>query len=141
MSPEPTPIELVPLGRMTIGLKEPMVLPGTPTGTFIVAELATVRFEGERLKANAKGAANADWLNIGADGTAAVEVRVLLETDDGALVYVQYTGRFTLATQTAYAAPLFLTGDERYAWLNGIQAVAKGQTDGQTLVYDIHEVR
>ncbi len=39
------------------------------------------------------------------------------------------------------AAPQFLTGDERYTWLNGVQAIAKGKTDGQTLVYDIHEVR
>ena len=43
--------------------------------------------------------------------------------------------------QTVVAAPQFLTGDERYTWLNGVQAIAKGKTDGQTLVYDIHEVR
>jgi len=141
MSPEPDPIELVPLGRMTIGLRDPMVLPGTPGGTFVIAELASAHFEGERLKADAKGSANADWLTIGADGTAAIDVRVLLETDDGALIYLQYAGRLNLADQTVIAAPLFQTGDERYAWLNGVQAVAKGKTDGSTLVYDFHEVR
>ena len=92
MSPEPEPIELVPLGRMTIGLRDPMLLPGTPGGTFVIAELASAHFEGERLKADAKGSANADWLTIGADGTAAIDVRVLLETDDGALIYLQYAG-------------------------------------------------
>ncbi len=141
MTPEPTPIELVPLGRLTLGLTEPLVLSDTPVGTFIVAELTSARFEGERLNASMKGVANADWLTISPDGTADLDVRILLETDDGALVYVQYGGRLVLATQTAYSAPLFRTGDERYTWLNGVQAVAKGQTDGQTLVYDIHEMR
>ena len=93
------------------------------------------------IAADAKGSANADWLTIGADGTAAIDVRVLLEADDGALIYLQYAGRLNLADQTVIAAPLFQTGDERYAWLNGVQAVAKGKTDGSTLVYDFHEVR
>ena len=38
MTPEPTPIELVPLGRMTLGLAEPIVLPDTPSGTFAGTE-------------------------------------------------------------------------------------------------------
>ena len=40
-----------------------------------------------------------------------------------------------------YAAPLYETGDERYAWLNRIQAVAKGALDGQSLTYEIYELR
>ncbi len=32
-----------------------------------------------------------------------------------------------------YTAPKFETGDDRYAWLNKIQAVAKGIVDGSTL--------
>ena len=68
-------------------------------------------------------------------------MRILLETDDGALIFMNYQGRLALADQTVVAAPLFETGDERYTWLNGVQAIAKGKTDGQTLVYDIHEVR
>ena len=41
----------------------------------------------------------------------------------------------------AYIAPRFETGDERYAWLNGVQAVGKGELDGHHLVHDVHEVR
>jgi hypothetical protein len=42
-----------------------------------------------------------------------------------------------------YSAPLFETGDERYAWINKIQAVAKGElsVDGKRRVYEICEVR
>jgi hypothetical protein len=141
MSLVPAPLELVPLGRATVALKEPVILSGVPAGTVVVAELEDVRVEGERLSARAKGQANADWLRIGTDGTAVLDVRVLLETDDGALIFVEYSGRMDFAEQTAYATPSFQTGDERYQWLNRIQAVGKGKTDGTTLVYDLFELR
>jgi hypothetical protein len=139
--PEPEPVELVPLGRMDITLKAPFVLGGVPAGTFVVAELESVRFEGERLQASGKGSANADWVTISPDGTAVIDVKILLESDDGALIFVSYTGRLDLATGTAYAAPTFQTGDERYSWLNGMLALGKGKTDQQTLTYELHEVR
>ncbi len=139
--PEPEPLELVPLGRMDIVLRDPFVLGGVPSGTFVVAELESVRFEGEKLKASGKGSANADWVTISPDGTAVIDVKILLESDDGALIFVSYTGRLDLATQTAYAAPVFQTGDERYAWLNNLVAVGKGKTDSKTLTYELHEMR
>ncbi len=139
--PEPEPLELVPLGRMDIVLRDPFVLGGVPNGTFVVAELESVRFEGEKLKASGKGSANADWVTISPDGTAEIDVKILLESDDGALIFVSYTGRLDLATQTAYAAPVFQTGDERYAWLNNLVAVGKGKTDQKTLTYELHEMR
>jgi hypothetical protein len=139
--PEPDPLELVPLGRMDITLRDPFVLGGVPSGTFVVAELESVRFEGEKLKASGKGNANADWVTILPDGTAEIDVKILLESDDGALIFVSYTGRLDLATQTAYAAPVFQTGDERYTWLNGLVAVGKGKTDQKTLTYELHEMR
>ncbi|HYF45803.1 MAG TPA: DUF3237 domain-containing protein [Acidimicrobiales bacterium] len=139
--PEPEPLELVPLGRMDITLRDPFVLGGVPSGTFVIAELESVRFEGEKLKASGKGNANADWVTISPDGTAEIDVKILLESDDGALIFCSYTGRLDLATQTAYAAPVFQTGDERYAWLNNMVAVGKGKTDQKTLTYELHEMR
>ncbi len=38
-------------------------------------------------------------------------------------------------------APRFDTGDERYGWLNKIQAVANGSLDGTTLTYEVYELR
>ena len=139
--PEPEPLELVPLGRMDIVLRDPFVLGGVPAGTFVVAELESARFEGERLKASSKGVANADWVTISPDGTAVIDVKILLESDDGALIFCSYTGRLDLATSTAYAAPVFQTGDERYAWLNNMVAVGKGKTDQKTLTYELAELR
>jgi hypothetical protein len=89
--------------------------------------------------------AAADWLTVGPDGTGTLDVRATLETDDGALIYNAYRGRLDLTQPVGsapiYAAPLYETGDERYAWINKIQAVGKGMTDGQILEYEIYELR
>ena len=71
------------------------------------------------------------------------DVRVTFETDDGALIYAQYTGVLELdpevmaklqaGGESAYGdtyfvtTPRFETGDPRYAWLNDLVAVAEGR--------------
>jgi len=138
-------IALVPLCTATITLADPLVLPNTPSGTRIIVEVIDAVYEGERLSGKHKGVAAADWMTVGPEGTGTLDVRGTLETHDGALVYVTYRGRLDLSVPPGaaptYAAPLYETGDERYAWLNRIQAVAKGTLDGQTLTYEIAEVR
>ncbi len=39
-----------------------------------------------------------------------------------------------------YTTPVFETGDERYRWLNGIQAVAKGVRVDKILTYEIYKI-
>jgi hypothetical protein len=135
-------IELVPLANATITLAEPIVLPNTPGGTRMIVEVLDAVIEGERLSGKLKGTAAADWLTVGADGTVTLDVRATFETHDGAVVYTTYRGRSDVTPGSPiYAAPLYDTGDERYAWLNRIQAVAKGHVDGQTLTYEIYELR
>jgi Protein of unknown function (DUF3237) len=93
------------------------------------------------------GAAAADWMVLGADGTGFVDARLTIRTHDGAIVFVQYNGRldFTRGLQfpiTAYVAPRFETGDERYAWLNRIQAIGKGfLNEDLSLDYEWYEAR
>jgi len=83
----------------------------------------------------------------GPEGTGTVDVRATLQTDDGAIIFVQYNGRLDASQglqfpMTAYVAPLFETGDERYAWLNRIQAVGKGIVyEDLSLDYEWYEVR
>jgi hypothetical protein len=140
-------IELVPLCTATAHLATPFILPDTPMGTRVIAEVESFEFEGERLRAHSVGKGGADWLTLSPAGLGTVDVRTLLETHDGALVYVSYRGRLDLSggpgASPSYAAPLFDTGDERYAWLNAIQAIAKGTISegGARLVYEVHEVR
>lgn len=131
-------IELVPLATMTGYLRPPVGI-----GNRMIFELEGGHLEGERIRAKLAGAANADWLTTDANGIGNVDVRFLLETDDGALVFVQYLGKINFNTPGAavYAAPRFETADERYLWLNGIQAVGKGVFDGTALTYELYELR
>jgi hypothetical protein len=136
-------LELVPLGTMVGILRSPFVLADTPAGTRMVFELESGEVDGERLRGRLVGRSGADWMVVGPDGTGSLDVRMLVETHDGALVLVHYTGRVdtTVSGAPIYATPRFDTGDQRYRWLNRIQAVAKGTLDGSTLTYELHELR
>lgn len=141
------PIELVPLCTATVELSAPMFLPDTPEGTLAIVEVTGAVLEGERLRAGMVGRAAADWLRIDSRQLGTLDVRITLQTHDNALVYSAYRGRLDLSAglddATVYAAPLFNTGDDRYLWLNRIQAVAKGvlSAGGTVLAYEMHEVR
>ena len=137
-------LQLVPICSAVIPVHEAIVLEGTPLGTLMIGELRDSRWEGERFTARQRGHAAADWPNVAADGTALVDVRLTLETNDGALVFVEYRGRSNMETGFAYSAPTFRTGDPKYAWMNSIQAVAKGFWDAEamTMTYPvIYELR
>lgn len=129
-------LELVPLCTATVELAEAISV----SPTLIVGEVTGVVVEGDRIKATMKGRAVADWLRVSPDGYGTIDVRMTVETNDGAIVFVSYSGRLDFTTMTAYATPLFHTGDARYAWLNRIQAVAKGGFGGTGLVYEMYEL-
>ena len=113
----------------------------------MIVEVETLEVTGDRLRGHLKGHAAADWLTVDSRAMGTLDVRTLIETDDGALIYTSYRGRLDLSMGTGampvYSAPLFDTGDERYLWLNGIQAVGKGagSADGRELTYEVFEVR
>jgi hypothetical protein len=137
-------LALLPLATMVAELRPPKVLSRTPAGTRMIYEVASGSISGERLNAKMAGAAAADWMLVGPDGTGTLDVRSLVETDDGALVFIQYSGRVDLSeggTAPLYATPRFETGDPRYGWLNKLQAVGKGTLEGSTLTYDLYELR
>ena len=131
-------LELVPLCTLTVSLAETINV----SSSLVIGEVTAARAEGERFNANLKGNAAADWLRVSPEGYGTLDVKITLETDDGAIVHATYSGRLQFDTMTVYAAPLFNTGDERYAWMNRIQAVSKGtfHPDG-TLVYEMFELR
>jgi hypothetical protein len=140
-------IELVPLCTMRVQLKPPIELGAGPAGTRLIIEAASAQVKGDRLRAEMLGAAAADWAIVGPEGTATLDVRATLQTDDGAIIFMQYNGRFDASQGlqfplTIYVAPRFETGDERYAWLNCIQAVGKGILyEDLSLDYEWYEVR
>ncbi len=118
-------IELVSLGTLRITISERFHSDGVPGGSRLVGEASECRWEGERVQAPQRGRSTADWVLIDDREGIAVDARLLLETDDGVLICVRYTGRGR---------------HPRYVWLNTVQAVAKGTRDGDTLIYELHEV-
>ena len=119
----------------------PAMLHGAPQGTRMIVGVKGGRFEGERLKGSVV-APGGDWATQRADGSIKLDVRAVLQTEDDATILVTYNGIGTLVDGEfrARCAPLFETGDERYAWLNNIQAVGIGGLDGTNVVYDIYEL-
>lgn len=141
-----TKAELVPMGTLWASFGDIHTIEGAPFGTRLIVDVTDVRLEGERLNARMKGQATADWGSLAADGTFQLDVRATMETDDGALIFVQYHGRCDFSNPEApgpvYSAPRFETGDPRYAWLNKVQAVMKGKAELPThITYQIYEVR
>ncbi|SHL06029.1 Protein of unknown function [Pseudonocardia thermophila] len=137
-------IELEPLGTLTVEIDHQTVLRDTPQGGRLVGEATSARWEGERVRASMVGHAGHDWVRFHADGSVAVDARLVLRTDDGATIAMAYQGRADKAPADGgiiLTAPTFETDDERYAWLNHVQAVGKGVRTGRTLVYELYALR
>ena len=98
----------------------------------------------------------ADWQVVRADGVVEVSARYTLQTDDGALIYVNNWGLRhgppeVIARLSAGAAvdageyyfrttPVFETGAPRYAWLNKIIAVAAGERRADAVIITAYEL-
>ena len=139
-------LELVPLANAVVSLAPPVMIPNAPQGTRVIVEVTGFDVKGERFCGHQKGVAGADWMTATPDGTlGTLDVRVTLETDDGAAVYMHYSGRLDLSegfgAKPIYNAPLFETGDARYAWLNDIQGVAVGELTAEGVVYQVYGLK
>ena len=134
--------ELVPMGTITAQLGQHIEVGDGPKGTRLLVDVTSVEVESDRLRASLAATDAADWLTVGSDGNVGcVDVRLTLKTDDGAYIKVEYGGQADMANGLIVTAPTFQTGDERYAWLNWIQAVGAGSLgeDG-VLTYSLYEV-
>jgi len=96
---------------------------------------------GDRLRGGLVG--GGEWALIGPDGFLRIDVRLQVETHDGAHLYIQYSGLLGLneAVQAALASgagtdygdqyfftnPRLETGDERYAWVNTTFFIGEGR--------------
>ena len=140
-------IELVPLCTMRVQLKPPIEVGTGPAGTRLIFEAESLKFDGDRFSGEMVGTASGDWLLIGPEGTGTLDIRATFRTHDGAIVFGQYYGRLDASQgldlpKTIYVTPRFETGDERYAWLNRVQAVGKGVVhEDLALDYEWYELR
>jgi hypothetical protein len=130
------------LGRLRATIGSRTVIEKAPQGTRTIAEIVGGGFEGPRLKATVQTPAG-DWITNRADGSYKLDVRLTLKTEDGALILVTYNGvgQTTATGASLRAAPLFETGDSRYAWLTHVQAIAVGERTGGAVVYDVYALK
>jgi hypothetical protein len=135
------PFTLLPLATVRVTRGEIHRLGQTAFHRRVIGGISAGRWEGERLSGDIV-APGGDWAIPSTDGLVMLlEVRQTLRTDDGALVYVTYHGRADRERGTYTVAPTFETDDERYAWLNAVQAIGQGRSEGDDIVYEMFEVR
>lgn len=136
-------------------LRPPVAIGSGPAGIRQIYDVTGGQFEGPRLKGKLLPSGG-DWLLIGPDGVGRLDVRTTFETNDGARIYVQYFGVLVINEKVAAALaqgeetqygdsyfvtqPRFETGDERYAWLNSIVAVAEGRVLPNAVEYRVFQV-
>ena len=84
----------------------------TSAGKRIIQELLEVELIGPRVRGRMIGNSGADWLAVADDGEVTLDIRLLIETDDGARVFVHLDGRGELG-RTARPGPHLLDGPTR----------------------------
>src|ERR1700688_2056 len=139
---KPSAPEFEYLGRLRAETGTRTVVENGPQGTRTIVQIVGGRFEGPRVKASVQTPAG-DWITNRADGSYRLDVRLTLKTDDGALILVTYNGigQTMNAGASLRIAPLFETGDSRYAWLTRLQAVAIGERAGSVVSYDVYALK
>lgn len=143
------------LFRATLEVASVHDLGATPFGRRRIAEVTGGSFEGPRMQGRIMGGGG-DWLLMRNDGILQLDVRVILETDDGALIYMTYRGlrhgpedvmaRLNAGEEVAPSeyyfrtAPFFETSAPRYSWLNGIVAISTGHRLPTGPLYEVYQV-
>ena len=111
----------------------------TPRGTLTIFPVTGGSFEGERLRGQVL-AAGGDWVTAHEDGTFTLDLRVTLETDDGELIHMTFTGVRDDANHYLRTAPHFETAAPKYAFLNRLLAVGVGDIRPDGPVHMIEEI-
>lgn len=122
--------------------------PARPAG---IIPITSGHFEGPGFKGKILDN-GADWQLVDSNGLAIIDTRYLLQTDDGALVYLQTKGfrhgPAEVLRKVANGEPVdpsqyyfritlqFETSDPRYSWLNGMVGVGSAMRLQKTVIYD-----
>jgi glucuronate isomerase len=96
-------------------------------------------FEGERLRGKVL-AGGGDWVTARPDGTFELDLRATLETDDGALIHVTFTGVRDDEHHYLRTLTRFETAAPQYAFLNRLLAVGVGDIRPDGPVHVIEEI-
>ena len=110
------------------------------TGHTSIAPVTGGTFGGPTLQGTVRDG-GADWITQ-VSGHSSLDVRITLDTDDGEIIYMSYTGVVHRADSGLYwrVRPIFQTASEKYDWLNHIVCVGKNKQIPGKVAYDIFEI-
>src|ERR1700687_1581917 len=143
------------LMMLQVVVASPQKLGPVPHGTRVTAPIASGQFEGPRLRGKVLPGGG-DWTLLRGDGVLELDLRVTLETDDGALIHMTSWGmrhgpadvvaalaRGESVDPSAYyfrTLPRFETGHPKYEFLNRLLAVASGDRRPKGPIYTVDEI-
>jgi hypothetical protein len=143
------------LMSLQIEVSGPQKIGPVPHGTRVTVPVASGHFEGPRLRGRVLPGGG-DWTLLRADGVLELDLRVTLETDDGALIQMRSFGlrhgppeviaaigrgeSVDPATYYFRTTPRFETGHPKYAFLNRLLAVSSGDRRAEGPIYSIDEI-
>ena len=117
-------------------------VPPNTVGGQLIVPVSGGTFDGPRLKGTIV-APGGDWIVQRADGTAVLDVRLVLQTDDVQKISMTWRGiSYTPPGGTRYARilPLFETGAAKYDWLNHLVAVGVNRPMPGKVAYRIYRI-
>jgi Protein of unknown function (DUF3237) len=126
------------LMRLSLRLAATEEIGPTPNGQLTIFPVTGGSFEGERLRGTVLG--GADWVTAAVDGTFELDLRLTLETDDGALIHMTFSGVRDDANRYFRTLPRFETAAPKYAFLNRLLAVGIGDGRREGPVHTIEEI-
>ena len=148
-------MKLEPLLTYYANLEAPLEVGATPFGNRMIVEVNGGEVTGEKIKGKFRNLAAADWLTM-TENYGHLDVRATIETDDGAYIYVEYTGKLELTEgvqaalagggetdygeQYFFTSPRMQTGDPRYLWVNNIVCVGEGRLRAGRVEYNVYQV-
>jgi Protein of unknown function (DUF3237) len=131
------------LYKIDLSLEKGVELGKTPIGTRVIFSIKGGTFEGPKLKGKVKPIGG-DWVLRLDSLTTKLDVRLLLETDDGQLISSTYTGfvhKNTDGTTYWRITPVFETSSNKYAWLNYLIAVGVGKFREGGVTYEVYAIK
>jgi hypothetical protein len=144
-----------PLMMLQVVVAGPQKIGAGPHGTRVTAPITEGHFEGSRLRGRVLSGGG-DWTLLRADGVLELDLRLTLETDDGALIHMTSLGlrhgpaevlaalaRGETVDPSAYyfrTLPRFETSHPKYEFLNRLLAVASGDRRPKGPIYTIDEI-
>lgn len=152
---EMTELRWKPLMTFFLDIKPLYNVGRTPAADRRIAELSGGYFEGEKLRGRILPSGS-DWQALREDAALTINVRTVLETDDGALIGMTYQGlrhgpaeviaaiaKGEEVNSKAYYMRVsvnFETASDRYGWLNRILAIGHGHRLASGAIYRVFEI-